>query len=151
MEIVSSSMEDSKELSKLIAKEFPYTKASKENLESRLEKKEILVFKAVERKEMLGFIDLEFLDEWKGIVRINGIAVKEEHRRKGIGKELMEFALEFCRKLNASKIVLLVKPSNSNAKKMYESIGFKSKGFWSKLVDNEKVEEMELLLKEAVT
>lgn len=56
---------------------------------------------------------------------ISGIAVKEECRSKGIGKILLDAAVDAFMADKFKKITLEVRPSNTIAIKLYESQGFK--------------------------
>lgn len=51
------------------------------------------------------------------------IAVKEENRKQGIGKELLKFFEEICFR-DYSKLFLVVADFNPDAKRLYESIGY---------------------------
>ncbi|MFH0714604.1 MAG: GNAT family N-acetyltransferase [Candidatus Diapherotrites archaeon] len=131
---------ESEELTRIILQYFPYTKATVEKVEKRLKSEKFLLF--VDKAEKLrGFFELEFLENE---CRLNGIAVYPEFRRKGIGKALMERALEEVRKRKCLRIFLLVRPDNKEAIELYEQFDFKEKGFWPKLVDGKQVLEMEL-------
>lgn len=56
---------------------------------------------------------------------IYDIFVKEELRRKGIGKKLMEKAESYCREKGYSRLSLMVSANNLPALKLYASTGFK--------------------------
>jgi ribosomal protein S18 acetylase RimI-like enzyme len=140
--------EDATAISRLIALDFPYTKATSENVKARMQKPNIRLFKAVEKSEIAGFVELEFLDNLFGVWRINGLAVKKSERKKGFGKKLVEFTLEFLKKQGALKIALLVRPDNYVAKKMYRKFGFESNGFWKSQINGKKTEEWVLELEE---
>lgn len=53
------------------------------------------------------------------------IAVHQEHRRKGIGKYLLEDAFDFFKGRGAKNGILEVRVSNESAIKLYKKIGFK--------------------------
>lgn len=61
------------------------------------------------------------------ILYINSLCVTEDKRDKGIGRVMMEFVLEFGRKLKVDSIELGVSESNRSAIRFYESIGLKTK------------------------
>ena len=88
MRIEKASEKDAELISRMISSEFPYTEANPENLKKRMQRQNIRLFKAVEEGKIVGFIELEFLDNLFGVWRINGIAVEEKHRKKGFGKKL---------------------------------------------------------------
>ncbi|MBI5701058.1 ribosomal protein S18-alanine N-acetyltransferase [Candidatus Saganbacteria bacterium] len=74
---------------------------------------------AQENGKTKGFICIDkAFDE----VHILHMAVHNEHRRKGIGKKLIEYAMSF----GGNKLFLEVRESNLQAIKLYESFGFKT-------------------------
>ena len=65
----------------------------------------------------------------KHIATIFGVYVKHENRGQGIGKKLIESALEIIQKnVNVSKIKLTVNPEQKAAVKLYETFGFEVVG-----------------------
>ena len=92
---------------------------------------------AFERKEM--FLALNSEGKCVGYIRfvLNGtfynfpyvcnISVKENFRRRGIGKRLLGF-FEDISFTHSDKVFLLVSSFNDQAKKLYESIGYKQVG-----------------------
>lgn len=52
--------------------------------------------------------------------------VAPDHRGKGIGKFLVEWASEWARKRGHKKIKLEVSETNERARRLYESIGFRA-------------------------
>ena len=135
---------DAKEILPMILKEFSYVKISEEKLRLKMQGRNYRVFKAVESKKIIGFLELEKLN---GIsARINGLSINPEYRGKGFGKQLLEFAVEYLKKKNISQIILLVKQSNLEAKKLYEEAGFQFMELLENKIDNETIEELELNL-----
>jgi len=124
---------DTKELNEIISKEFPYKKLSKENIAQRIKNPSTIILKKTFRKRIAGFIDVE-VKETTGF--INAISVKETYRRKGFGKELINYALEVLKQNNILEAKLLVKKENLMAKKFYTSIGFTFQ-----IMHNKKIEE----------
>jgi ribosomal-protein-alanine N-acetyltransferase len=61
-------------------------------------------------------------------VDIHNIAVQTEFRRQGIGHVLLQQVVAQARSRNSSRITLEVRVSNLPAQKLYESLGFLSKG-----------------------
>lgn len=59
-----------------------------------------------------------------GEAELYRIAVTPEHRRKGLGKHLMEAFLDSCPK-NTSKIFLEVRSKNTAALELYKKYGFR--------------------------
>jgi ribosomal protein S18 acetylase RimI-like enzyme len=64
------------------------------------------------------------LGERKG--GITSIAVAPVHRRQGIGRELLQFALTHLRAQHVAKADLEVNVANRAAQSLYESLGFRS-------------------------
>jgi ribosomal-protein-alanine N-acetyltransferase len=61
-------------------------------------------------------------------VDIHNIAVHTAFRRQGIGHVLLQQVAEQARSRNSSRITLEVRVSNLPAQKLYQSLGFVSKG-----------------------
>lgn len=55
---------------------------------------------------------------------ILNIAVDPEFRRRGLGKRLLEYALDYCRHLGAEQVELEVRTSNTIAIQLYQKYGF---------------------------
>ena len=142
MRIEIASEEDLREISQLISKDFPYVERSPEKFEKMVDQDQVVIFKAVEKGEILGFSEVQFIEE--GIARINGLSVKESWQGKGIGAKLLDHTLKFLKETGVERIVLLVKQSNERAKAIYESRGFNFIGLYHRKLDNAVVEEMEL-------
>jgi RimJ/RimL family protein N-acetyltransferase len=58
-----------------------------------------------------------------------GVMVAREYRRRGIGKALLEAAVEWARENRISKLELHVFPHNDAAIGLYESFGFVREGY----------------------
>jgi ribosomal protein S18 acetylase RimI-like enzyme len=144
MEIIPAEQNDAKEIVSMILEEFPYAKISAKKLENKMKRKAIRVFKAVEGEKIIGFLELEKLDSITA--RINGISVKPELRGKGIGKKILEYGIDFLKSKKIKRILLMVKQSNTEAKKLYAEIGFKFMGLLENKIDNDTIEELELNL-----
>lgn len=132
--------EDAHEISRLTVEEFPYTSATKEKVLER-KKSGAMIFTAIEKDAVIGFVDFEMKEKQ---AMINGLTVKKEFRGKHVGKKLAFFAVNFLALKGADKIMLLVKQENSAAKKIYQSLGFRTNGLLEKKMDNSLVEQMEL-------
>lgn len=59
---------------------------------------------------------------------VANVAVKNEHRRKGIGRSLLKYAEEKARERNCSFISLEVRVSNESAIALYSAEGYKNMG-----------------------
>jgi ribosomal protein S18 acetylase RimI-like enzyme len=60
----------------------------------------------------------------KSIGYIENVITDEKHRRKGIGKKIIEMAIKYAKKENCYKVVLQSGTKRTAAHKFYESIGF---------------------------
>ncbi len=63
-----------------------------------------------------------------GEAHITNIAVREPHRRQGIGELLLIFAIDLATELNAHIITLEVRVSNTTAQSLYYKYGFNQSG-----------------------
>jgi GNAT superfamily N-acetyltransferase len=55
---------------------------------------------------------------------IENVVTDKEYRRRGIGKKIVEKALEYAKKQNCYKVILQSGGKRTDAHKFYESIGF---------------------------
>ncbi|RMH55806.1 MAG: ribosomal-protein-alanine N-acetyltransferase [Candidatus Hydrogenedentota bacterium] len=78
-----------------------------------------------------------FLFSWSIFedLHINNIAVLPRYRRRGIGRRLLQEAMERARVLGARNVLLEVRRSNAAAARFYERLGFREvgvrKGYYS--------------------
>ena len=103
------------------------------------------VFAAVSDKEQLGWVELGF-QRWNNRMRVWEILVREEHRRKGIGKMLMEHAVAFARDKRARMVVLETQSCNVGAISFYLKQGFELIGFDDAAYSNQDTERKEVRL-----
>lgn len=61
-------------------------------------------------------------------VDIHNLAVHPAHRRRGIGKLLLETVVEEARGQGAARVTLEVRKSNDAAQRLYHSLGFIARG-----------------------
>lgn len=59
---------------------------------------------------------------------LNRLAVLPEYQNKGLGKALVDFHINYCKKKNHSLISIGIINSNTKLKKWYSSLGFKESG-----------------------
>ena len=87
--------------------------------------------------EVCGYIGVYELFE---SCEVANLAVKKEFRRKGIAKALLNEAIEGAKSRKREFITLEVRPSNTAALGLYESLGFEKaglrKGFYSSPVED---------------
>ncbi len=60
--------------------------------------------------------------------RIDELVVSKRYRRKGVGKELINAAVEECRKLKCCEVELSTEFTNVNAREFYKHCGFEETG-----------------------
>jgi GNAT superfamily N-acetyltransferase len=60
----------------------------------------------------------------KSIGYIENVITDEKYRRKGIGKKIMEMAINYAKEENCYKVVLQSGIKRTTAHKFYEAIGF---------------------------
>lgn len=78
-------------------------------------------------EEIVGFIACH--SEWEDyregpVCEIHEFAVKEQFQGKGIGKALLERAIEYAKSKNHRKITLWVGEKNEKAINLYKKVGF---------------------------
>ena len=66
---------------------------------------------------------------WNGFAYIDDFAVDAQHRRRGIGRALMQRAMEWARDKGLPGIMLETQNNNVAACRLYESFGFELGGF----------------------
>ncbi len=76
-------------------------------------------------KKIVGFLGVWNEGEKLHIVNI---AVHPSYRKKGVGSQLMEFAIYLARRSKKKEIYLEVRESNSVAQKLYKKFGFSEDG-----------------------
>lgn len=98
---------------------------SEKSLHDCISRKEYHFFVADVNGTIAGYIGLyTVLDEGD----ITNVAVLPQYRRFGIGKGLVQSALEFCRNSNIVAVTLEVRKSNEAAISLYTKLGFEVQG-----------------------
>jgi len=95
-------------------------------LNERLEQKDSVIFIAYRGGVAAGFVQLYPLFSSVGMKRtyiLNDLFVDPEFRKRGLGRELMEQAFEFCKQEGAGSVSLQTAPDNHRAKALYEKAG----------------------------
>jgi ribosomal protein S18 acetylase RimI-like enzyme len=101
--------------------------AARNFLEERLKNKDSVIFTAKDKTSVLGFTQLYPSFSSVAMRRIwilNDLYVEETHRRKGVGKLLMDTAERYARDTGAVKMILVTQFSNTAAQKLYEARGY---------------------------
>jgi ribosomal protein S18 acetylase RimI-like enzyme len=132
LKIVNGSMdhindcEDALVNSVLGSKYFSNIGSARKALEEGFNKGEIYVALDTDH-QCVGFIWFILGGAFHSFPYLHIVAVKQEKRKLGIGKKLLEYFEDICFK-NYSKLFLVVADFNPNAKMLYESIGYKEVG-----------------------
>ena len=91
------------------------------------------IYVAIQDRELVGAFELLMMDNLahhgspSGIVE--DVAVSPEHQRQGIGKAMMQFAMNECRQAGCYKLCLSSNLNRQAAHEFYEQLGFKKHGF----------------------
>ena len=91
------------------------------------EKLKLAVFIAIAGGKTAGFVSI---GEWENsaVGSILDLWVSEEYRGRGIGSQLLDFALEEVRRRGYTHSNLMVSVANTKARGMYERRGFRPQG-----------------------
>ena len=90
------------------------------------------VYLAEENGRVIGTFLLLILDTMahgKPSAVIEDVAVLKEYQGKGIGKLMMQFAVECCKEKKCYKVALSSQFKRESAHRFYESLGFEKMGF----------------------
>jgi ribosomal protein S18 acetylase RimI-like enzyme len=104
-----------------------------------------IVYVAEFKDKQVGWIELEH-QLWNNRVRIWEILVHENFRRKGIGTQLINKAVEFTRNKKARMIVLETQSWNPPAIDFYLKNGFKLIGLDTHAYTNQDIEDKNVRL-----
>jgi len=109
----------------------PYVKKYDHDAETFRQYSEILgncfSFGAYDEACLVGLILAE-AREWNRSLWVWEFHVTETHRNKGIGKQLMEQAVESAKRANLRTIVCETQNTNANAIHVYRKLGFRVEG-----------------------
>lgn len=99
---------------------------TKEAFHSELEKNGLAHYIVLEEdNEIIGYGGIWYVvDEG----HITNVAIHPEHRKKGLGKKLIESMVDAARSHEIVHMTLEVRKSNAAAIKLYECMGFKTAG-----------------------
>jgi GNAT superfamily N-acetyltransferase len=91
------------------------------------------IFIAKYNDKIVGTFSLSIMDNIAHMGQFSGlvedVVVGKSMRSKGIGRKMMEYALEICRKNNCYKMNLSSNLKRERAHKFYEKLGFKKHGY----------------------
>lgn len=124
IEITEMTMQDLESLSPILETEFDnfWTPST---LKSEIENPDSIVIVAKSNNEILGFAGI-----WKAvdIIHIMDIVVAKKHRRKHIGKAMLEKLIQLCIQNNIYELTLEVRQDNAPAINLYTNYNFKKIG-----------------------
>ncbi len=130
---------DDKELYSIVVltkKYFPYAGFNFAEIRKRLHEKGVVYFVAKLGGHTVGYLDYKVNRE---SIKILGLAVLEEFRRKGIAGLLLQKALEQAREDGKKHAYLFVDAENLAAQALYGKEGFATKGKTGKLIAGKSV------------
>ena len=82
---------------------------------------------AIENNKIIGFVSLIFYKSFlhtEGTALINELIVAKSHRNKGVGKNLVQKAIEMAKKRRMDEIEVGTELANTLAQKFYKKVGF---------------------------
>src|SRR3989344_5647209 len=122
---------DLKEIGKLMLKEFSKSPSNeKAKLKDVLKSLEFYfkigkIYIVTDKKEIVGVLVFKIEQYWEGqVLIIEDLAVKENFKKKGIGKVLMKFAENYAKERGIKRI-LFATHQKSPSVDFYEEIGHK--------------------------
>ena len=136
MRIVQATLEHLDLLTPLFIKyrefygELPFPDSSRKFLETRLKRKESVIYLALadEEDKLLGYCQLFSSYSSLSLKRVwilNDIFVAEDARRMLVADRLLQTAKQMAKETNAVRMRVATSVSNEVAQKTYESIGFR--------------------------
>ena len=133
MDIKKAQKKDIKEISKLMLEEFSKPPFNEEgSLEDVINSLDYYfgigkVYYIEDNKKIIGLVNFCIEQYWEGsVIIIEDLAVKEEFKKQGISKYLMDFVEDFARKNNIGAIYFSTN-KKSKAVRFYQKIGYKIK------------------------
>ncbi len=123
---------------------FPYTGFNYAEILRRMANPLIKYFVAVAGGHTIGFVDFELKPE-RSSAQILGLGVLEEWRQKGVGKALLEYALNEIRSHTDAdgkpirQVELLVSEANPAALTLYRHLGFRQHGLLDRMLGGQTI------------
>ncbi|MGA7576559.1 MAG: GNAT family N-acetyltransferase [Desulfobaccales bacterium] len=91
------------------------------------------LYAAVVRGEIVGVLGLLVMDNLGHLGAPSGVVedvvVREDWRRRGIGRKMIDFAMNYCRSKGCYKLALSSNLNREEAHRFYERLGFKKHGY----------------------
>ena len=98
---------------------------SEKSIREELENEWAIWYVAMEGPELLGYIGVQYGLDGGDIMTI---AIKPEHRGKGIARKLISVILDIFKEKHLQYLTLEVRPSNAPALALYNGLGFREVG-----------------------
>jgi ribosomal protein S18 acetylase RimI-like enzyme len=119
----------------------PFTRDEAHRISVGTPRRRDLYFAAFLDARLVGYGMLRGWDEGYEVPSF-GVAVRTGHRGAGIGRRLLRHAISMARRRGAQRMMLKVHPANGNARRLYESEGFR---FDPIPLDNEQLKGIRIL------
>lgn len=126
----------------------PFTTLQEGEYIAKLSDRELISIAEIEN-QIIGF---QTLDQWAKYidsfdhVGILGTFILPKWRKKGIGRKLSRFTLDFAKFCNYEKFVIYVRASNIIAQNFYRNLGFTTKGILTNQVKINGVYDDEIFM-----
>ena len=101
----------------------PYDEKVLKNCKEEIIDKGGFIFFALYQEEIVGTMALLPRDD--SVYELNKMAVKKELRGKGIGNQLIQFTIDFCKEKEFKSIILYSNTVLNNSIYLYKKYGFK--------------------------
>lgn len=129
MTVSKATINDSTSLAEIIGSALGYAVSVTEltkRIEEILQRSDHLLLVAIEDSAVVGFCHgyLRLLTEVAKAIEIGGLAVAEEHRGKGVAKQLVLGIEAWASSLGCNQVVLSSNVIRTNAHAFYEHLGY---------------------------
>ena len=137
--IIFSWIEDKTAFRKWSADRYPVYPPKPEDMLAQYDET-VYPFTAVdENGNMVGHFILRYFEPTKTILRLGFVIVDNSQRGKGLGKQMLQLAIQKAKDdFDAKKISLGVFDNNPSAYHCYQSVGFKTVESRVSIIDNEE-------------
>ena len=110
----------------------------------RLEEAGSATFLALESEEAVGLVTVFLDDDDPGSAHLVSMWVAPDHRRRGVGRQLIEAVLGWAREERAERVKLWVTETNEAAGRLYREMGFVETGARQPLPSDPSLAEREM-------
>lgn len=132
MKIETAKINDSKNITDLIQKNFgkdyELFRIGESSILDKMKDEKNQFMVAKEGEKIIGVVraSIEDLD----LVELRWLAVEDNYRGKGVGTDLVKYALEFLKKKKMRKVVARTKSSDAVAASLFLNLGFEIEGYF---------------------